>query len=92
MQVFSEKCAIRARQLFGNLTADPLAVGHAAALQLGESQVIGSLLHCGWKLASEPSFSCWPACFYNEESKPQASFSNVSPLRKHRFCTLKFPL
>ena len=91
MQVFSEKHATQARQLFGNLTAEPLAADHAAALQLGEPQA-GSPLRCSWKLASEPSFSCWPACFYNEESKPQASFNNVSPLRKHCFCTLKFPL
>lgn len=91
MQVFSEKHATQARQLFGNLTADSLAAAHSAALQLGEPQV-SSLLRCGWKLASKPSFSCWPACFYNEESKHQASFSNVSPLRTHHFCTPKFPL
>lgn len=79
MQVFSEKHATRARQLFGNLTADPLAAAPAAALQLGEPRV-GSPLRRGWKLASEPSFSCWPACFYNKESNPQASFTNGSLL------------
>lgn len=40
----------------------------------------------GWSPASEPSFGC------TKESKPQASFRNVSPQWKHRFCTLKFPL
>lgn len=91
MQVLSGKHATWARQLSGEPAADPFAAASAAALQLYEPWA-GSPPRCGWTLASEPSLSCWPACFDREESNPPASLSNVSPLRKHHFCTLGFPL
>ena len=90
MQVFSEKHATPAR-LLANRPAGLPAAARAAALELGEPRV-GSPPRWGWKLPSEPSSSCRPASSHNEEPRPQASFSNVSPLHEHRFCTLKFPL
>lgn len=91
MQVFSGKHAAWARQLSGEPAADPFTAAPAAALQLAEPRA-ASPPRRGWMLASEPSFSCWPACFDREDSNPPASLSNVSPLRKHRFCTLGFPI